>query len=147
LICGSKWRRRNEVGSVFCTEPCGFSIGIDPLGNSYLAGYTTSTNFPVLNALQANPSDPRIAVKSLTDTDGAGSRWVHIEVEDNGAGFTPEALKKVPEPFFTTRQRGTGLGLAIVRKRMHEAGGVAVLVPSANGKGARFELRLPLPRG
>src|SRR6187200_70869 len=33
-----------------------------------------------LNALQANPSDPRIAVRSLTDTDLAGSRWVHIDV-------------------------------------------------------------------
>jgi len=36
-----------------------FSIGIDPLGNSYLAGYTTSTNFPVLNALQATNAGMR----------------------------------------------------------------------------------------
>jgi signal transduction histidine kinase len=34
--------------------------------------------------------------------------------------------------------------LAIVRKRMQEAGGTARLVSTVNGKGARFELRLPL---
>jgi len=68
-------------------------------------------------------------------------------VSDSGPGIPESNRDKIWEPFFTTRQRGTGLGLAIVRKRMHEAGGVAVLVPSANGKGARFELRLPLPRG
>jgi two-component system sensor histidine kinase FlrB len=51
---------------------------------------------------------------------------------------------KIWEPFFTTKQRGTGLGLAIVRKRMEEAGGSARLVPSKNGQGATFELRLPV---
>jgi signal transduction histidine kinase len=33
--------------------------------------------------------------------------------------------------------------LAIVRKRMEEAGGSATLAARENGKGARFELRLP----
>jgi len=65
-------------------------------------------------------------------------------VSDTGPGVPAHLLEKIWEPFFTTRQRGTGLGLAIVRKRMQEAGGAARFIPSANGAGATFELRLPV---
>ena len=37
-------------------------------------------------------------------------RPLEIEIQDNGAGFSPEALEKVPQPFFTTRNVGLGLG-------------------------------------
>jgi len=99
-----------------------------------------------LNALQANPSDPRIAVKSLTDTDGAGSHWVHIEVEDNGAGFTPEALKKVPEPFFTTRNVGLGLGLTVSRKIIETHHGRLSILPPQEGHTSVVRISLPLPQ-
>ncbi len=66
-----------------------------------------------------------------------------ITVTDTGAGVPPELQARIWEPFFTTRQRGTGLGLSIVRKRMEEAGGHARLLAQTNGRGARFELRLP----
>lgn len=99
-----------------------------------------------LNALQANPSDPRIAVKSLMDTDGAGSRWVHIEVEDNGAGFTPEALKKVPEPFYTTRNVGLGLGLTVSRKIIETHQGRLSILPPQEGHTSVVRISLPLPQ-
>jgi nitrogen fixation/metabolism regulation signal transduction histidine kinase len=97
-----------------------------------------------LNALQANPSDPKIAVKSLMDTDVAGSRWVHIDVEDNGAGFTPEALKKVPEPFFTTRNVGLGLGLTVSRKIIETHHGKLAILPAEGGHSV---VRISLPLG
>jgi signal transduction histidine kinase len=65
-------------------------------------------------------------------------------VSDSGPGISAEAQKRIWEPFYTTKQRGTGLGLAIARKRMEEAGGTARLVATQNGRGARFELRLPV---
>jgi signal transduction histidine kinase len=93
----------------------------------------------LLNGLQATP--PGGLVKIECDIDGHS---VVFTVSDSGPGI-PEAMReKIWQPFFTTRQRGTGLGLAIVRKRMQEAGGSAVLVPSTNGEGARFELRVSL---
>ena len=95
-----------------------------------------------LNALQANPADPKIAVKSLMDTDVAGSRWVHIDVEDNGAGFTPEALKKVPEPFFTTRNVGLGLGLTVSRKIIETHHGKLAILPAEGGHSV---VRISLP--
>ena len=60
----------------------------------------------MLNALQANPNNPRIAVRMQSETDSKGAGWVHIELQDNGTGFTPDAAKKVPEPFYTTRNVG-----------------------------------------
>src|SRR5712691_1093474 len=93
----------------------------------------------LLNALQATSAGGRVTIESFCDGDG-----IHFAVSDSGPGIAAELQARIWEPFFTTRQRGTGLGLAIVRKRMEEAGGTARLVPSGNGKGARFELRLPV---
>jgi signal transduction histidine kinase len=93
----------------------------------------------LLNALQATPTGGKVAVESFLDADA-----IVFTVTDSGPGIDAELETKIWEPFFTTRQRGTGLGLAIVRKRMEDAGGSAQLLSSQNGKGARFELRLPL---
>ena len=93
----------------------------------------------LLNALQATSAGGRVTIESFCDGDG-----IHFAVSDSGPGIAADLQARIWEPFFTTRQRGTGLGLAIVRKRMEEAGGTARLAPSGNGKGARFELRLPV---
>ena len=91
----------------------------------------------VLNALQSTPSGGTVTIESFLDR----SEMI-FAVSDSGPGIATEVQTRIWEPFFTTRHRGTGLGLAIVRKRMEEAGGTARLVPSQNGQGARFELRL-----
>ena len=93
----------------------------------------------LLNAVQATPQGGLIAVQAQSLSGQA-----LITVHDGGLGVAPEIQQRIWEPFFTTKQRGTGLGLAIVRKRMEEAGGSARLVPTHNGEGARFELRVPL---
>jgi signal transduction histidine kinase len=93
----------------------------------------------ILNALQATPSGGEVKLESA-----AGGDDVVFIVSDTGPGIPEQTREKIWEPFFTTRQRGTGLGLAIVRKRMQEAGGSARLVSSVNGRGARFEIRVPL---
>ena len=97
-----------------------------------------------LNALQANPADPKIAVRSVTDTDVSGSRWVHVEVEDNGSGFSPEALKKVPEPFYTTRNVGLGLGLTVSRKIIETHRGKLAILPPQEGHSSVVRISLPL---
>jgi signal transduction histidine kinase len=97
-----------------------------------------------INALQANPADPRVAVRSLTDTDLGGSRWVHIDVEDNGSGFTAEALKKVPEPFYTTRNVGLGLGLTVSRRIIEHHQGKLAILPPQEGHSSVVRISLPL---
>jgi signal transduction histidine kinase len=91
----------------------------------------------LLNAIQATPAGGRVTVEARVEF-----QEPVITVTDTGQGVPTELQARIWEPFFTTRQRGTGLGLSIVRKRMEEAGGTARLLPSTNGEGARFELRL-----
>jgi PAS domain S-box-containing protein len=81
---------------------------------------------------------PRITIRTdVTPTDA------HVVVEDNGPGFTQESLRKVFQPFATTKANGTGLGLAIVQKVIVSHNGHISATNRAEG-GAQFRLRLPL---
>jgi signal transduction histidine kinase len=111
------------------------------LGGVQTAAIRDSLSNLVLNALQSTPTGGSVTIESFVD-----GHEIIFAVNDSGPGIAAEMQTKIWEPFFTTRQRGTGLGLAIVRKRMEEAGGSARLAPSQNGKGARFEVRLPVPK-
>ena len=67
---------------------------------------------------------------------------IEIHVADTGPGITPENLKKVFDPYFTTKSGGTGLGLPTARRYIEEHGG-ALTVESAPGNGADFVITLP----
>jgi signal transduction histidine kinase/CheY-like chemotaxis protein len=69
--------------------------------------------------------------------------WVEFTVEDDGPGFSPEALDRALDPFFTTKGgEGSGLGLAMVYDMAQLAGGTVKLSNRDEG-GARVVLRLP----
>jgi nitrogen fixation/metabolism regulation signal transduction histidine kinase len=97
----------------------------------------------LLNAIQANPSDAKIKIKATADNDGSGRQWVHIDVADNGAGFTAEAALKVPTPFFTTRTVGLGLGLCVTRKVLETHQGRLSILTLAPGQSNSVRLSLP----
>lgn len=67
---------------------------------------------------------------------------VRQKIEDNGCGISPEELKRVFDPFFTTRPKGTGLGLAITKRILESHGGV-VMMESQPGKGTSVEVAIP----
>jgi signal transduction histidine kinase len=92
----------------------------------------------LLNALQATPHGGKVELIAV-----ALNGDLVVSVQDSGAGVPADLRERIWEPFFTTRQRGTGLGLAIVRKRVQEVGGSASL-ESNNGRGALFQVRIPL---
>ncbi|MCH8824696.1 MAG: hypothetical protein IH984_14450 [Planctomycetes bacterium] len=64
-------------------------------------------------------------------------------IEDTGPGIDPDVVKRMFNPFFTTRKTGTGLGLAIVH-RIVDAHGGRVTVTNRPQRGAKVELVLPL---
>ena len=70
---------------------------------------------------------------------------VHIQIGDNGPGIQPAVMKKIWEPFFTTKEpgKGTGLGLSICSDIAHKLGGAITVENKAQG-GALFTLKLPL---
>ena len=100
-----------------------------------------------LNALQANPKEPKIIVRLKTVANGEGKQNLEIEVQDNGAGFTPEAAEKVPSPFFTTRAVGLGLGLTVSEKIIETHDGKLEIVPPQSGQHGIVRVLLPVDSG
>lgn len=74
----------------------------------------------------------------------AKGHYVVLSVRDTGCGMQPETLKKVFEPFFSTKEvgKGTGLGLSMVYGFAKKSGG-AVWIDSVVGKGTDVQLYLP----
>ncbi len=100
----------------------------------------------LLNAKEAMPGGGKLRVATLVNG--------HVEalVADNGAGIAPEHLKRIYDPFFTTKiaprpgdKRGTGLGLSVSYGIIQEHAG-KIHVESAVGAGTTFHLEFPLLR-
>jgi len=68
---------------------------------------------------------------------------IRISVCDTGTGISQENLKKIFEPYFTTKGNGTGLGLTLVYKIIREHQG-EMSVDSQEGEGTDFEIILPV---
>jgi two-component system NtrC family sensor kinase len=92
-----------------------------------------------LNARDAMPAGGELRVHTSMN-----ESMVIVDIEDTGVGISEEDIKRIYDPFFTTKgtARGTGLGLAISYGIIQEHGG-RILVDSEPGKGTRFRLKLP----
>jgi len=94
-----------------------------------------------IEALGAGPGGtPRVAI-STSVVDGYA---VRLMVCDNGPGLAPDALKRVFDPFFSTKENGTGLGLAISRTIARAHGGT-VGYRANTPRGACFYIVVPTP--
>jgi signal transduction histidine kinase len=73
---------------------------------------------------------------------------VSLLVEDTGMGISKENLSQIFLPFFTTKDvdEGTGSGLSVVHGIVLSHKG-EIQVKSDEGKGTRFEIKLPIHSG
>ncbi|MHB1158034.1 MAG: two-component system sensor histidine kinase NtrB [Phycisphaerales bacterium] len=69
---------------------------------------------------------------------------VEIHIIDTGPGIAPDKMRRVFEPYFSTKKGGTGLGLAVSRRIAEEHGGTLSL-HSEVGQGSDFTITLPTP--
>lgn len=91
-----------------------------------------------LEACEHSGIAPQVTIRSQIADGG-----VQLTIEDNGPGFTEEAIRKVFQPFATTKASGTGLGLAIVQKVIVSHNG-NITAANRSDRGAQFRLRLPV---
>lgn len=91
-----------------------------------------------INATQVSDNGGNIFVRMACNHDA-----LHVWIEDDGPGVTEERLKKIWDPFFTTKEKGTGLGLGIVKKIIELHGGT-IDVRNRPAGGAQVVIQLPI---
>ena len=97
----------------------------------------------IQNAAEAMENGGTVTIRASGFPEGGG---IVLAVQDDGPGIPPDQLKRVFEPFFSTKFSGTGLGLAIARSLVEQHGGT-LQVDSEVGKGTNFYLILPGEEG
>lgn len=95
----------------------------------------------IKNALEVMPEGGTIRIKSSQVMEN----YVCISIIDQGNGISKEKLKKLGEPFYTTKERGTGLGLMVSYKIIEEHNGY-IEVESEVDKGTSFYIYLPIKK-
>jgi signal transduction histidine kinase len=81
--------------------------------------------------------EPLLEISLIQSSD----RW-NLLIKDSGEGMKKETLKRLFEPFYTTKSKGTGLGLAVAYK-IFESHQALVFVRSELGQGTEFEFNFP----
>lgn len=89
----------------------------------------------------------KIRVGPRLGRDGQSPEVVRITIADNGTGIPPEAMRKIFEPFFTSKQgKGSGLGLWVSQGIIRKHGGSIRVRSSTNSdrSGTVFRILLPM---
>ena len=98
----------------------------------------------IVNASQAISTTGVITLSSA-HVSGDHGEWVWIEVADTGSGMNETVIKRIFEPFYTTKAvgSGTGLGLSLSFSIVQRHGGV-IRVRSEPGQGSAFRVWVPV---
>lgn len=92
----------------------------------------------LVNAIEASPNGGKIFIRT-----NHRPTYNIFEVEDEGTGIKPEHLKRIFNPFFTTKEGSHGLSLASDYKFIKSCGG-EIKVSSIPGEGACFKVKIPI---
>ncbi len=103
----------------------------------------------VINAVHAMPGGGTLTIAGADETLEPDNRlglaagsYVRLSFSDEGCGISEGDLKRIFDPYFTTKTSGTGLGLASTHSIVKKHGGV-ILVDSVPGEGTTFTIYLP----
>lgn len=119
--------------------PTGLKISGDPIKFSQIMCNLTANAMDSYDIFEASISKHKLIVISAA----SGDRWLEVKVTDHGSGISPENIKHIFEPFYTTKgssKRGLGLGLSVVKQYMHSDFGGNISVSSTPAKGTVFTL-------
>jgi signal transduction histidine kinase len=115
--------------------PRPMSVAVDPL----LIGQALLNL--LRNAAEASGTGGDVEIHYAPPPADSEAKQFHLIVRDTGPGIASDALDRIFNPFFTTKDDGTGLGLAIVH-RVVEAHEGSITASNIEGGGAKFEIRI-----
>ncbi len=89
-------------------------------------------------------SRKELGPEEISDIDVTPGPFVELMVQDTGHGIEPEALDRIFDPYFTTKEKGkgTGLGLAVIYGIVKDCRGF-IQVDSTPGQGTTFRIYIP----
>ncbi len=99
--------------------------------------------------LQVNLQEMQLGEEAVAAyNDIAPGRYLRLSVGDTGHGIAPAIMKRIFEPYFTTKLpgEGTGMGLAVIHGLVKRLGG-EITVYSEPGQGTTFHVLLPIAKG
>lgn len=91
----------------------------------------------IKNGIEAMPNGGELHIRTMIQDNN-----VQISIQDTGIGIPEEKLKRLGEPFYTTKKNGNGLGLMVSFKIIENHNG-KVFVESEPNKGTTFNILLP----
>jgi len=94
----------------------------------------------LLNAVHAVEENGNVTVQSSVES---LHNKIQVEITDNGCGIAADDIKKIFEPFYSTKAKGTGLGLAVSYGIVKNHQG-DIRVYSVLGEITRFTIELPI---
>ena len=95
----------------------------------------------IKNAIEVMPNGGEISIS----INRIHEQYIQISIQDEGIGIPMDRLKRLGEPFYTTKEKGTGLGLMVSYRIIEEHNGT-IQVESEEGIGTIFKLVLPLSK-
>ena len=108
------------------------------------AKHAMEENGGILTVALSDVTLPPTSDSGHRDLDLPSGSYVKLTIKDTGHGMAPDIVKRIFDPYFTTKEKGvgTGLGLATVHGIVKNHGGT-ILVESAPGSGSAFHVYLP----
>lgn len=99
-------------------------------------------------AIEQVECDRALLSEMRPDADLPAGTYLRLQVSDTGRGMDQATLKRIFDPFYTTKAAGTGLGLAAVHGIVRSHKG-AIKVESELGQGTCFTVLFPavVPQG
>ncbi|PMH46879.1 two-component sensor histidine kinase [Vibrio sp. 10N.286.49.B3] len=95
-----------------------------------------------MNAIHAMNGEGQLSISSEDWVEQGLTLGAIIHIQDQGCGIKPEQLKRIFDPFYTTKRDGTGLGLSVSQSILSHTGG-EIRVTSEVGVGSCFSIYLP----
>lgn len=94
----------------------------------------------IKNALEAMLTGGTVTISIRYDS---SDQYIHVKIQDQGVGMPEDVMKRIGEPFLTTKDKGTGLGLMVSSRIIEEHRGT-MFIKSNPGEGTLIDIQLPL---